>query len=85
MNAETVTAICAVVIAIASLVVSVYQTHAIRQHNHHSVRPVLQLQGGWPTGGKAGIRLINSGLGPAVIVESTLTVDDDPGADPGCP
>ncbi|MEU4797472.1 hypothetical protein [Streptomyces sp. NPDC023327] len=77
MNAETVTAICAVVIAVASLVVSVYQTHATRQHNRHSVRPILQLHRGWPTGGRAGIRLINSGLGPAVIVNSTLTVDDE--------
>ncbi|WP_369394676.1 hypothetical protein AB5J72_49615 [Streptomyces sp. CG1] len=77
MNADTVTAICAVVIAVASLIVSVYQTHAMRQHNRHSVRPILQLHRGWPAGGRAGIRLINSGLGPAVIVESTLTVDDE--------
>lgn len=77
MNAETVTAICAVVIAVASLVVSVYQTRAMRQHNRHSVRPILQLHRGWPAGGKAGIRLVNSGLGPAVIVESTLTVDGE--------
>ncbi|MFF3907845.1 hypothetical protein ACFYZJ_18035 [Streptomyces sp. NPDC001848] len=77
MNADTITAICAVVIAVASLVVSVYQTHAMRQHNRHSVRPILQLHRGWPTGGRAGIRLINSGLGPAVIVESTLTVDGE--------
>ncbi|MGC0335277.1 hypothetical protein [Streptomyces sp. SLBN-8D4] len=77
MNAETVTAICAVVIAVASLVVSVYQTHATRQHNRHSVRPVLQLHRGWPVGGRAGIRLVNSGLGPAIIVETTLTVDDE--------
>ncbi|MFF1723269.1 hypothetical protein [Streptomyces sviceus] len=77
MNADTVTAICAVVIAVASLVVAVYQTHAMRQHNRHSVRPILQLHRGWPVGGRAGIRLINSGLGPAVIVDSTLTIDDE--------
>ncbi|MFE9927395.1 hypothetical protein [Streptomyces sp. NPDC005533] len=77
MKAETVTAICAVVIAVASLVVSVYQTRAMRQHNRHSVRPILQLHRGWPAGGRAGIRLINSGLGPAVIVGSTLTVDGE--------
>ncbi|QKV90450.1 hypothetical protein HUT19_00485 [Streptomyces sp. NA02950] len=77
MNAETVTAVCAVVIAVASLIVSVYQTHAMRQHNRHSLRPILQLHRGWPPGGRAGIRLINSGLGPAVIVDSTLTVDDE--------
>lgn len=77
MKAETVTAICAVVIAVASLVVSVYQTRAMRQHNRHSVRPILQLHRGWPAGGRAGIRLINSGLGPAIIVDSTLTVDGE--------
>ncbi|MEV5147567.1 hypothetical protein AB0L14_25005 [Streptomyces sp. NPDC052727] len=49
----------------------------MRQHNRHSVRPMLQLHRGWPPGGRAGIRLINSGLGPAVIVGSTLTVDDE--------
>ncbi|WP_369776365.1 hypothetical protein [Streptomyces sp. R33] len=78
MKAETVTAICAVVIAVASLVVSIYQTRAMRQHNRHSVRPVLQLHRGWPVGGRAGIRLINSGLGPAVVVDSVLTVDGEP-------
>ncbi|WP_242705203.1 MULTISPECIES: hypothetical protein [Streptomyces] len=77
MKAETVTAICAVVIAVASLVVSVYQTRAMRQHNRHSVRPILQLHQGWPAGGRAGIRLINSGLGPAIIVDGTLTVDGE--------
>ena len=51
------------------------QTDAMRQHNRHSVRPILQLHRGWPPGGRAGIRLINSGLGPAVIVDSTLSVD----------
>lgn len=77
MNADTITAMCAVVIAVASLVVSVYQAHATRQHNRHSVRPILQLHRSWHAGGRAGIRLINSGLGPAVIVDSTLAVDDE--------
>ncbi|MEU7555772.1 hypothetical protein AB0B01_26160 [Streptomyces sp. NPDC044571] len=77
MKAETVTAICAVVIAVGSLVVSAYQAHATRQHNRHSVRPILQLHRGWPKGGRAGIRLVNSGLGPAVIVDSTLAVDGE--------
>ncbi|MFI6006622.1 hypothetical protein ACIA98_40860 [Streptomyces sp. NPDC051366] len=77
MKAETVTAICAVVIAIASLAVSIYQARVMRQHNRHSVRPVLQLHRGWPAGGRAGIRLINSGLGPAVVVDSLLSVDGE--------
>ncbi|MFH8405822.1 hypothetical protein ACH4FX_13740 [Streptomyces sp. NPDC018019] len=75
MSAESVTAVCAVVIAVASLVVTVYQTHAMRQHNRHSVRPMIQLRHSWYEGRTAGIRLVNSGLGPAVVVDSTLTVD----------
>ncbi|MFI6877675.1 hypothetical protein ACIBL6_29945 [Streptomyces sp. NPDC050400] len=75
MSNETVIAACAVVIAIASLVVSIYQTHAIRQHNRHSVRPMLQIDQSWGVGRRAGIRLINPGLGPAIIVDSTVTID----------
>jgi hypothetical protein len=75
MNANTVTAICAVVIAVASLSVSIFQARAVRQHNRHSVRPILQLDRGWRVGGRAGLRLVNVGLGPALIVDSTLTVD----------
>ncbi|MFE9637083.1 hypothetical protein [Streptomyces sp. NPDC006463] len=41
------------------------------------MRPVLQLHRGWPAGGRAGIRLINSGVGPAVVVDSVLTVDGE--------
>ncbi|MEU4212294.1 hypothetical protein AB0F13_20230 [Streptomyces sp. NPDC026206] len=77
MDAETVVAICAVVIAVASLVVSVYEARAMRQHNRNSVRPILQLHRGFPPGGRAGLRLINSGLGPAVVVGTTLTVDGE--------
>nr|WP_107908977.1 hypothetical protein [Streptomyces chartreusis] len=75
MDSETVVAACAVVIAVASLAVSVYEARATRQHNRYSVRPIFQLQRGMSKGQKAGIKLINSGLGPAVVVSSTLTVD----------
>ncbi|UNO43388.1 hypothetical protein [Streptomyces sp. MST-110588] len=75
MHAESITAVCAVVIAVASLAVSVYQAHAMRQHNRHSVRPILQLHQSWAAGRTAGIRLINSGFGPAVVIGSTPTVD----------
>lgn len=75
MNADTVTAICAVVIAVASLGVSIYQARAARQHNRHSVRPMLQLSRSWHVRGRAGLHLVNVGLGPALIVKCTLTVD----------
>jgi hypothetical protein len=43
MDASTVVAICATVIAVASLAVSVYQARATRRHNQLSVRPLLEL------------------------------------------
>lgn len=77
MDSEIVVAACAVVIAVVSLAVSVYEVRATRQHNRYSVRPILQLQRGMSVGQKAGIRLINAGLGPAVVIGTTLTVDGE--------
>jgi hypothetical protein len=44
MNASTVVAVCATVIAVVSLVVSVYEVAATRRHNRLSVRPLLELR-----------------------------------------
>jgi hypothetical protein len=77
MSAETVVAICAVVIALASLGVSVWQAHVTRQHNRHSVRPVLQLHRGVHEGARSGIKLVNVGLGPAVVVSTRVTLDGE--------
>ncbi len=44
MSADSITATCAVVIAVASLIVTVYQKHATRRHNRHSVHPMLRLR-----------------------------------------
>ncbi|MGW0755704.1 hypothetical protein ACWD1Y_04280 [Streptomyces sp. NPDC002814] len=77
MDGETVIAACAVAIAVASFAVSVYEVRATRQHNRHSVRPILQLQRRMSKGQKAGIRLINAGLGPAVVLSTSLTVDGE--------
>ena len=75
MNANTVIAACAVVIAVASLVVSVYEARATRAHNRHSVRPLLVFRTGFPVGGTAGLLLANSGLGPAKIIKTKLMLD----------
>ncbi|WP_229909698.1 hypothetical protein [Streptomyces flavofungini] len=77
VGAEAVVALCAVVIAVASLVVSVYEARVARQHNRQSVRPLLQLHRTWQQGRRAGILLTNVGLGPAVIVRTTVTVDGE--------
>ena len=75
MDASTVLAICGVVIAVASLGVSAYVAWATRNHNRLSVRPLLGLTATFPAGATAGLRLTNSGLGPARIISSNLTSD----------
>jgi hypothetical protein len=74
VNANTVTAVCSVVIAVASLGVSAYVAWATRKHNRLSVRPVLGLTITFTVGATAGLRLTNSGLGPARIISSQLAV-----------
>lgn len=73
MDANTVIAICGVVIAVASLGVSAYVAWATRKHNRLSVRPLLGLTTTFPVGATAGLLLTNSGLGPARIISSQLT------------
>lgn len=72
MSADTITAICSVIIAVASLGVSAYVAWATRRHNRLSVRPLLELTITFPVGATAGLRLSNSGLGPAKITDSLL-------------
>jgi hypothetical protein len=75
MQASDVVAASSIMIAVLALAVSVYQSVLARQHNRQSVRPVLQLQTRFRPGGKAGLRLVNVGLGPAVITSSVVSVD----------
>jgi hypothetical protein len=44
-------------------------------HNRRSVQPLLGLRTGFPVGGTAGLVLSSSGLGPAKIMASKLTID----------
>ncbi|MGW0808674.1 hypothetical protein [Nonomuraea sp. NPDC002799] len=76
MGAETVIAISATVIAIASLAVSVHQLRATRLHNRHMIRPLLQLTVTFSPGRAAGLMLVNSGLGPAIVTGTRIWLDD---------
>ena len=76
MDANTVIAICGVVIAVASLGLSAYVAWATRKHNRLSVRPLLGFVTAFPVGATAGLLLTNSGLGPARIIGSQLTFGD---------
>ena len=61
-----------------SLAVSVYEARATRRHNRISVRPLLELRVGLSQGRRAGLQLINAGVGPAVITRTVLTLDGEP-------
>ncbi|SEG23984.1 hypothetical protein SAMN04489712_10438 [Thermomonospora echinospora] len=79
MDANTVTAVCAVVIALGSLAVSVTETRMTRQHNRHSVRPILQLRRTKLLNDvPAGLRVVNCGLGPAIITKTLVRLDGNP-------
>ncbi len=77
MNASIVVAICATVIAVLSLAVSVYEARAARRHDRISVRPHLALQATLRQGSQAGLQLVNAGLGPAAITRTVLTLDGE--------
>ena len=77
VDANTVIAICSVVIAVASLGVSAYVAWATRKHNRLSVQPLLMLSTAFTVGATAGLLLTNSGLGPARIIGSKLWFGDD--------
>ena len=77
MDANTVIAVCGVVIAVSSLGVSAYVAWATRKHNRLSVQPLLHLSTAFVADTTAGLILTNSGLGPARIIGSQLMFGDD--------
>lgn len=77
LNASIVVAVCATVIAVLSFAVAVYQAWATRRHDRISVRPYLELRVPLQQGRTAGLKLINTGLGPATITRAFLTLDGE--------
>ena len=76
MGVGSVTAICAVVIAVLSLGVSIIEARAAREHNRQSVRPLLQFTREHTSGHAwAGLVLENVGLGPAIVTGSIVRLD----------
>lgn len=81
MDVGSVTAVCAVAIAVLSLGVSIIEARAAREHNRRSVLPLLQFDRRHDAGQPwAGLVLENVGLGPAILTGSTVRLD---GADIG--
>lgn len=76
MQASDYTAMFAAIIALASLYVAVQQTRLTRKHNQLSVRPLLALYRKEFKNLPIEYSVINHGLGPAVVVEYEVFVDD---------
>ena len=75
VNWEKYTALSSMLIAVCALVISIWQSYSIQQHNKLSLRPYLEhvlntnLNGSWD------IYIYNQGMGPAQVVGGYLKVD----------
>jgi len=76
-----VTSICAVIVAVAGLALSIWQGIETRQHNRLSLRPVIQFEiitmpvDPWP---QVGLYIVNHGTGVAFVKSYTVYVDGEP-------
>ncbi len=75
MDANTVIAATAAVIALAALGLTVQQARMARAHNRLSVQPVLDFAETYRPGQPAGLRLRNVGLGPARIISGEVWIN----------
>lgn len=75
MNPDTITAICAVLIALLSLVFAVWQGLGARKHNRLSLRPSLRPEFLWHDGQPPQVDLVNAGVGPAEIRQFAVHLD----------
>ncbi len=76
VDAQLITAICTVIIAVAALFVVVWQTWATRKHNRLSVKPLLDInQVVRKADSTVRLDLENNGVGPAIIKELEVLID----------
>src|SRR5260370_4655131 len=76
MNVSSITAVCVILIALASLAVTIMEARMAREHNRQSVRPVLRIiRVKTHDDLRTGLKLRNVGLGPAVVVGTSVKLD----------
>lgn len=75
VNTSAIIAWSGFIVAWAGFGLSLFQARATRLHNRRSVRPVLQFRTGFRQGSRAGLSLVNVGLGPAEIRSSSVILD----------
>lgn len=68
MSPESIIAVSSIVIALAALGATIWQGLLTRRHNRLSVTPRLRVDCDHPDDGEVVVTLMNTGLGPAVIL-----------------
>ena len=77
MKPETIIAIASTVIAGAALVVAVWSGNQTRTHNELSVEPVVNIEfTNHPDEEYSGLVITNVGLGPAIIISLSVSLDN---------
>lgn len=69
--------VCAIIIAIVTVIVSIWQGIVMRKHNRLSVTPHIRIDGEFNMNPDKDNKyiLINSGIGPAVIMSIQIIID----------
>jgi hypothetical protein len=78
LDNEFIISLSAIVIAISSLAVSIWQGFVSRRHNRLSVTPLLAIDFKFTSDACLnGIYIKNTGLGPAIIKSFCISIDDE--------
>jgi hypothetical protein len=77
IDADRILSVSAIVIALTSVAVSIWEGHETRLHNRLSVRPRIGINGDVENT-TFGLVLENNGLGPAVVRDYVLLLDGKP-------
>lgn len=78
-QSSSITATCSIIVAIAAVAVSIFQSCQIQRHFRVSIDPHLEFNSYFSESSKYwGIGISNDGLGPAIIHDAQLCQDGEP-------
>jgi hypothetical protein len=75
INWERYTALCSMLVAACALMISIWQSYGMQQHNKLSLRPYLETEFNYAEGGKFELYIHNNGMGPAQVTAVKYKVD----------
>ena len=76
ITSDTIVSLSAIVIAVVSIIIAIWQGIETRKHNRLSVQPKLDISYSLDyKDSLAQLSITNNGLGPAIIEDATATID----------